>query len=151
MQQFEKLIDSTRSNLLSFAISILKNEEDAQEVVQEVLLDCFTHKSQDTTRSYLFKSVRNRSMNRIRSRKRLIQLKERFTAYLNFSQLFEMENEELSLLIDQLPEKYREVLFLRIKAELKIQEVALILDLPEGTVKSRINKAISSLKANYKE
>jgi len=48
-------------------------------------------------------------------------------------------------MLNQLPEKYREALFLRYFAELPLQEVATILDKPTGTVKSLIHRGLEKL------
>ena len=45
-----------------------------------------------------------------------------------------------------LPEQYRQVLLLRYMQELSYEEIGAALHLPEGTVKSRINRAKSQLK-----
>ena len=43
--------------------------------------------------------------------------------------------------IDQLPDKLREVCVMRDIQELSYQEISELLDIPEGTVKSRLNSA----------
>jgi RNA polymerase sigma-70 factor (ECF subfamily) len=148
MDDTAELFHLTRSSLLSFATSILKNQEDAQDVVQEVFRECLEQTELKINRPYLFKAVRNRSLNKIRTYKRFTRAIERFADYL---QIFDEVNEgEFTImdLMDKLPEKQREVLLLRIKAELKISEIAQVLDIPEGTVKSRINKGLKYLKSN---
>lgn len=48
--------------------------------------------------------------------------------------------------IDQLPEKYREVINLRHKQDRSYNEIAIELELPIGTVKARIFRAREILK-----
>ena len=152
MQDATKLFYLSQQNLTDFANSILKNLEDAQDVVQEVFKECIEKQVVDVNRPYLFKAVRNRALNRIRFYNRFNTAIQRFGDYLN---LFENEHsdEELSVFdhLDSLPKKQKEVLILRIKAELTISEIAEVLTVPEGTVKSRINKAILNLKEQVKE
>jgi len=50
-------------------------------------------------------------------------------------------------MLSQLPERYREALFLRYFAELPLQEVATILDKPTGTVKSLLHRGLEKLEA----
>jgi len=50
-----------------------------------------------------------------------------------------------------LPARQKEVLLLRIKAELSILEISEVLKIPEGTVKSRLNKALGTLKKRFTE
>jgi len=53
---------------------------------------------------------------------------------------------ELWQLLQKLPQKSREVLVLRYYAELPLQEIAVILDIPLGTCKSRIHTALGLLR-----
>jgi len=149
MDETADLFYLTRGNLLSFATSILRNHEDAQDVVQEVFKECLELNEAKINRPYLFKAVRNRSLNRIRSYKRFSKAVEKFADYL---QIFEQTQPEDDIsimeLVERLPDKQREVLILRIKAELKISEIAEVLSIPEGTVKSRLNKSLKVLRNN---
>ena len=52
--------------------------------------------------------------------------------------------------LEKLPDKQREVLMLRIKGELKIFEIAQVLNIPEGTVKSRLNASLKILRKALK-
>jgi RNA polymerase sigma-70 factor (ECF subfamily) len=47
--------------------------------------------------------------------------------------------------LDRLPEEYRTTLILQVYEELKYREIAAVLDIPIGTVKSRLHAAISLL------
>lgn len=47
--------------------------------------------------------------------------------------------------LDALPEKYREVLFLRFFAELSLQEIATVLEKPLGTIKSLLHRGLEKL------
>jgi len=144
-QQYEKA-------LVTFSASIIRNYEDAQDVVAEVFLECFENKKQ-AEKAYLFKAVRNRSLNKIRSNNRfmkmMINLKDHWDAIFPF----EVISEDASVwdMLTVLPARQKEVLLLRIKAELSILEIAEILRIPEGTVKSRINKAMGTLKKRFTE
>jgi len=48
-------------------------------------------------------------------------------------------------MLAQMPEKYREVLFLRYFSDLPLQEIATILDKPAGTVKSLLHRGLEKL------
>ena len=149
MEPLEQLFKDARAPLISYANSLVMNEEDAKDVVQEVFTECFSE-GRLVNRAYLFRSVRNRSFNRMRGRARLNNFLGRLKVLLPLSQPFEKEDSPL-LRVDEamqrLPQKQREVLTLRIKNELSISEIALVLGVPEGTVKSRINAAIGQLRA----
>ena len=48
--------------------------------------------------------------------------------------------------ITQLPDIHREVIHLRFFLDYEYKEIARILDIPEGTVKSRLNRALETLR-----
>jgi RNA polymerase sigma-70 factor (ECF subfamily) len=56
------------------------------------------------------------------------------------------ERAELSAVLAGLPEMHREVLLMRFVDGMSLQEIAEALDIPEGTVKSRIHNAIATLR-----
>ena len=100
------------------------NDEDAKDVVQEDFTECFTE-GRLVNRAYLFRSVRNRSLNRIRGRVRFNNFLGRLKVLLPLSPLFERDDSphlRVDEAIQQLPLKQREVLTLRIKNELSINE-----------------------------
>jgi RNA polymerase sigma-70 factor, ECF subfamily len=55
---------------------------------------------------------------------------------------------EIDAMICQLGVEHREVLLLRFVDGLTVPEIALALDIPEGTVKSRLHNAIAKLRAD---
>ena len=63
--------------------------------------------------------------------------------------LFEMA--ELDNILMQLDEIYREVIDLRYNHDLKLDEISRIMDIPTGTVKSRLNKAHKIIREQYFE
>ena len=58
----------------------------------------------------------------------------------------EDEKNTIQQIVANLPEKYRIPVYLFYSAELSIQEIAKVLQIPAGTVKSRMNKAKHVLK-----
>lgn len=134
--------------MVTYAATITRNREDAHDVVQEVFYEFVAKGKKTINRSYLFRSVRNRSLNRLRSKGRFQNFIQTCREYCE-DRLFSSMAEDNITLVDALqclPEKQKEVLFLRIKAQLKIKEIAQILGIPEGTVKSRINQGIKNIR-----
>lgn len=135
--------------LIAFASGIVGNKEEAQEIVSEVFFECLKKNEVDVSKAYLYKSVRNRSLNRKRSLARYLKGVERFAQYvvdlISLGDESELKS-ELHLKIDGLPPHLRQVLYLRLHDELRVSEIASILELPEGTIKSRINTATKKLR-----
>jgi RNA polymerase sigma-70 factor (ECF subfamily) len=64
------------------------------------------------------------------------------------------QDEQLELihqLVDRLPEAQRKVIHLIYDSDLSIQETAQVLQIPEGTVKSRLHYAIKQLTQEWEE
>ena len=57
-----------------------------------------------------------------------------------------LEYEAVLRAINHLDSKHREVIVLRYLNDLTYNEIARILDIPQGTVKSRMNQAINTLR-----
>lgn len=60
--------------------------------------------------------------------------------------LQEDEKNTIQKIVANLPEKYRMPIYLYFSADMSIREIAGVLHIPEGTVKSRMNKAKHLLK-----
>ena len=56
------------------------------------------------------------------------------------------EKNTVQKIVANLPEKYRMPIYLYYSADMSIREIAKVLQIPEGTVKSRMNKAKHLLK-----
>jgi RNA polymerase sigma-70 factor (ECF subfamily) len=133
--------------LTQFASAITRDREDARDVVQEVFAECLSRRI-DPNPEYLFRSVRNRSLNVIRSRGRLERVLERWHDMTELLQQTVSPAEDSGIIetMLKLPSRYKEVVVLRINSGLTVAEVASILDIPEGTVKSRLNTALKMLR-----
>ena len=57
----------------------------------------------------------------------------------------ETKSQKIQKLLNELPEKFRAVLLLKHYEELSIKAIATVLNIPEGTVKSRLHKGIKQL------
>lgn len=133
--------------LTAFASTITRDWEDARDVVQDVFTECVSRKL-NPNREYLFRSVRNRSLNVIRSRNRLERMLERWHDLTRvLQQTFSPAQEgEIIETVLNLPSHYKQVVILRIHTGLTVAEVSSVLGIPEGTVKSRLNAALKILR-----
>jgi RNA polymerase sigma-70 factor (ECF subfamily) len=48
--------------------------------------------------------------------------------------------------LDRLPESQRRILALRFYADLSVQQISTLLEIPEGTVKSRLHSAVAAIR-----
>jgi RNA polymerase sigma-70 factor, ECF subfamily len=137
---------------------LLRNEQDAQDVVQEAYLRAF--KSFDgfhgsNGRSWLLKIVRNTSYSLLK-KNRAVDVTTTFDEEvhasgdesLNAATILEhAEDAELiRKAMDALPAEFREILTLRHQEGLSYKEIADIAQIPSGTVMSRLARARAKLK-----
>lgn len=152
----EKELNQHYLTLIKLAFIYVKNKEIAEDVVQDVCVKAIENRNrfrgEATYKTYLMKMTINRSYDYLRSwtfRQKSINS--------FFYQMFHGESLEQQLLkkderaqlgyeVLHLKPKYREVLVLYYYEELKIHEIALILEVPENTVKTRLKRAREQIK-----
>ena len=137
---------------------LLRNEQDAQDVVQEAFLRAFKsfggfHGSNG--RAWLLTIVRNTSYTLLK-KNRAIDLTTPFDEEIHASGhdsvspatiLEHSENAELiKEAMDELPAEFREILALRHQEGLSYKEIAEIAQIPPGTVMSRLARARAKLR-----
>lgn len=150
---FEKLVRDHHAALYRFALSLCRNESDAADLVQETFLRWARkgHQLADRSKakSWLFTTLHREYLGR---RRRVV----RFTHY----ELGTVENElpeaaaeppgrfdweTVAGCLERLDESFQAPVSLFYLEDCSYQEIAEILDIPLGTVKSRIARAIAQL------
>ena len=137
---------------------LLRNEEDAQDVVQEAYLRAFKSFGGfrgSNGRAWLLTIVRNTSYTLLK-KNRAADLTTTFDEEIHVSGhdsvspatiLEHSENAELiKEAMDELPVDFREILVLRHLEGLSYKEIADIVQIPPGTVMSRLSRARAKLK-----
>ncbi|MGB7339154.1 MAG: sigma-70 family RNA polymerase sigma factor [Phototrophicaceae bacterium] len=142
--------------LLGFLSARLPNRQLAEEVLQDVMLAVWdnAHKfeARSKVKTWLLVIARNRAINATRRKK---------LPLIDISQVFDLSSDDTGPMdavvrheeqdtvrhaIQKLPEGQREVLVLVFYHQLSGPEVAEVLDISEGTVKSRLHRAKENLK-----
>lgn len=158
MSAFPRLYEITYQRLYFLCYSILKNEEDAKDAVQETYMKILA--SLPTLQeSKLFVAWSNRIACNICIRMLSKQRPDLVEDELLYSFVDENQNtrpyealerseklKALSSLIDSLEPVLRATLILKYFETMKIKQIALVMNCPEGTVKSRLNTAKKILK-----
>ncbi|WNS42138.1 RNA polymerase sigma factor [Paenibacillus sp. MMS20-IR301] len=135
---------------------LLSNVTDAEDVCQEVFVKAILADRSEVRnmKAWLIRIAVNESNSLLRRRakgrdkERSLFLSERRAAYNSVEAAAEQHEltGQFYLMFQQLPVKVREVLILRYSGELSIKETAALLDIPEGTVKSRGNRGLRILR-----
>ena len=159
---FYNLVRPCEGAVYTAAVSILNNPEDAEEVAQEAVLKALSHlagfRGEAKFSTWLIQITINEALLRLRKDRRHLyeSLDEQRTSedgeYFpkDFADWREVPSEALQRkelrealkrAIASLPLKYREVLVLRDVQQLRIDEVAQILGITGGSVKTRLLRA----------
>ena len=154
--EFQRIFLPHLDGAYNLARWLLKNDSDAQDVVQDAYLRAlrfFESFRGGDPRAWLFTIVRNCAytwMNRNRVGDAPIFDEEQHpieTVPVDIEIIRKAESRAVHLAMEQLPAEFREVVVLRDLEGLSYKEIAQIADLPIGTVMSRLARARSRLKA----
>ncbi len=165
---FEGLVERYRPALFKFVFNILRDYDQACDILQQVFLQLFMTlprlNANKPLKSWLFQVARNRCLDELR-RKRLVRFSELDTftdeeesEVLTFvpdprplpEEIVEHHDlqEKLLRAIQCLPPKFRSVVFLRYAAQLTFSEIARKLGMPEATAKTYFSRAKPLLRAS---
>ncbi|MEN8238621.1 MAG: RNA polymerase sigma factor [Actinomycetota bacterium] len=158
---FEELVRLHQGIAMRVAYLVTRNPHDAEDVTQDAFVKAYrslkSFKLDAPFRPWLLAIVRNVALNRVRSRKRRDRLTVR-TATDRASDdtapspetavITRDQHDRLLAAIDQLPDRYREIISHRYLLDLSERETSEILSIPAGTVKSRTARALDRLRAN---
>lgn len=141
--------------LLGYLTARVSNRQLAEELLQDVMLAVWEHAATFEARAkvttWMLTIARNRAINATRRKKLpVINLQDVFVSSDDTGPLEAAERQDkqeaVRAAIEQLPEGQREVLVLTFYHQLTGPEIAGVLDISEGTVKSRLFRAKDNLK-----
>lgn len=164
---YEEFVRQESAHLLAVARRFLRNDEDAQDAVQQAFLSAFRALPEFAggcrLSTWLHRIVTNVSLMKIRTRSRKPEqsIEDLLPQYLEDGhhaapmsdwsvgaeqRLVQQETRaQVRAAIDRLPDAYRTVLVLRDIEELDTLETAKALGLSEGAVKTRLHRARQAL------
>lgn len=140
-----------------YAYTILKDNDDAKDVVQHVFIQLWEKRDtltiRESVRSYLYVAVHNQSLNKIKSQKIRQKHYDNFSAGESETTIYQQESaaaaelkKEVLAAMDTLPEKCREVFYKSRFEEKTYQEIATELDISIKTVEAQMGKALRILR-----
>lgn len=163
MDAFEKLVESTRQTGLNIAYGILHDRSDAEEVLQEAYLTVYQNiqklKSAEAFRTWFGRIITHLAFRRSKMDGRfkqvpldeMIETKGVLLESPDELVLKKEEQEQIFKALKSLPDEYRAALILREWESYSYREIAEVLGIPLGTVKSRIYSARAMLFKQLKE
>lgn len=162
VKTFEDLFNLYYPGMCSYAESLTKKEEIAEEVVQDVFYNIWKNKADlritSNWQSYLYRAVFNNSMMYLRKAKREMTLDERWAesqVRSSDNPSEELDARELNAVIlytlQKLPDRTREIFKMNRFEGLKYKEIAEKLSISIKTVEANMGKALKALKASLEE
>ena len=150
---FEGLVGPWVDEMYRAAAAIV-GEADARDVTQEALLDAWRGFAQlrdpERVRPWLHAIVANRSRKHLRARRsrpRLVFISSWPEGTVDDRSTALAERDRLDGAFDSLPADQRIALALHYALDLSVPQVAAVLSVPDGTVKSRIHAGVERLRA----
>jgi|TARA_B100001964_G_scaffold23386_1_gene23459 RNA polymerase sigma-70 factor (ECF subfamily) len=167
-QAYNELVRRYRNRLMTFVFRFVGDMESSEDIVQDTMVKVFTHKHyyKEIAKfsTWIYTIAGNLAKTELRKRKRrkvtlLSQMNTDDRKYeipsteLQSEDIVQGEYTEryIQKAILQLPLHFRTVVILRDIQELSYEEISNIVNVPLGTVKSRINRARLQLQQTLKE
>jgi len=152
-QAFEALYAYHRQWVFSLAIRFLGNHDDAGDALQDSFTYLFRQfpgfRLTSTIRAFLYPVIKHCSVSIARKRRAVINLDSVQEQGLeaSFGLVWESETPgDFERLIRPLSPEHQEVVRLRFALDMRLHEIADALEIPIGTVKSRLHTALSTLR-----
>lgn len=158
----EAFVRLHETNVFRFALSIVGDQAEANEITQETFLSALrslrTYQEKNSLKAWLFTIALNHSRNHLRKQKFLERLKAATTLLFQTDLSRKPASPEEAVIRDEkeaaiwqelnkLDERHRIVVILRYFHELSIAEISDILAINEGTIHSRLHTARERLKS----
>jgi len=147
---FSVLVYAHQSMVFSIAYAFLRDRSAAEEVAQDVFLEL--HRSVGSLESprhivnWLRKVTAHRSIDRQRRMRPLWALEEVREPAAPAPSGDPMLKETLRALVASLPDKPRLVMILKYQEDMEASEIAEVLEMPLGTVKSHLQRSLKLLR-----
>lgn len=152
---YNELVKRYKDRLFNFVLRYFNNAEQAEDVVQDTLIKLYTHASYYKNiakfSTWIFTIAKNNALTELRKNKR----KQTDSLWTEDGKVIDINSKEESLeskvqneiaidqlnkFLDEIPENFRMAVVLRDFQELSYEEISKILEIPIGTIKSRINR-----------
>ena len=162
---FEDLLSANLDSLYRMSLSLCDEADDAEDLLQESVLRAFQHRDQlrelRAGRSWLFRILIRTHLNQLRREKRRAETVERDLGEREFERALAdwsteksgggflerlADTERVARAVRELDSRLRAVLLLSDVEELSHREIATALEIPEGTVASRLFRARHALR-----
>ncbi|WP_377891986.1 RNA polymerase sigma factor SigW [Alkalihalobacillus sp. R86527] len=167
---FGELVELYKDRVFALTFRMLGNRQEAEDVAQEAFIRAYTnidrYQIDRKFSTWLYRIATNLAIDRMRKKKPDYYLDaevsgtDGLTMYSQVAATDQLPDDEVVSLEAQegihqailsLPSKYRSAITLKYIQELSLKEISEILDLPVGTVKTRIHRGREALRKKLRE
>jgi RNA polymerase sigma-70 factor (ECF subfamily) len=150
VQAFRHLVEAYQARVYRLVRDYLRDHQDAEDVTQEAFVRAYRHLARyDIDRSFLpwlLTIAKNLAINHIKKRRAVaFEATHSVPDPSDDGGLQAVETKDLACQIreaaERLPERYRMIFHLFYRDEMPVKEIAAVLEVPEGTVKSDLFRA----------
>jgi len=165
--KFDYLIKQYKNKIFNYAIYMMKNQMDAEDITQEVLIRTWENINKFNfyaAKGWMMRTTHNLCVDYLRRNKKInykeVQIEEEyheeiadFELECNPEKLAEkiITDTEIKEAIERLPERFKSPFVLYEMQEFKYKEISKILDVPLNTVKVNISRARKQLQKELKQ
>jgi len=153
-EAYRQIVEEYGNRLLRTCYLILRDKEEAEDVVQETFIKVFrkmeTFKENSGLYTWIYTIALNLSRDRLKKKQDMLALEDEFVGNNNVESHVEMsiDREILRKELFRINSLYREVLVLFYFEDLSIREISNLLNEKEGTIKSKLSRGRNILKAS---
>ncbi len=149
------LFNRHHAGLFRYAMRMTGQREWSEDLVQEIFVRVLryreTYRDGNLFTTWVYRIARNAYIDQARKRRREVHTEEPVDLPVNPSNGLE-QNQDLELLrqaLDKLPEAQRELLVLARFQQMPYEQIAALLEIETGTVKTRVHRAVKQLRDIY--
>ncbi len=144
-EQFIQNINENRLKMYKTAFAILKNEDDANDAIQDALYSAYKNYENLKEKAYfttwIIRILINKCYDIINKNKKVAYIDDSITENTTgVEDSYEVES-SLEWVLKQIDKDLKEIVVLYYYDELSVTEISNILGIPQGTVKSRLSRA----------
>ena len=169
-QDFNEEIIPHLDALYNFGLRLTADPNDAEDLVQDTIVKAYrffsSYEKGTNAKAWLFRILKNSFINNYRKKSKkpqqvdydevatfyeTIRAERTETSDLEDKMFRELIDDDISNALDEIPEDFRTVVLLCDVEDFTYEEIANMLDVPIGTIRSRLHRGRNLLKAQLTE
>ena len=167
-QAFELFVTEYQKKVYYYVYKYFNNEEEVKDISQDIFIKIYKNikyfREDSNLNTWVYKIMHNTCTDEYRKRSKrkgflasFFQDDHQIESVVDTNPSANPESisdqnerqEELKNCVQSLPPRQRDIIIMKVWEELKIREIAAILDCSEGTIKANLFKAYKNLKKAY--